>query len=75
MHSDTAGEGVVDGQIADGGGGIVASLLVHVSVHMEVDRVVTHRLLTHVLQLYTGHMHRLKATLHLGGRYVGRGGE
>lgn len=43
---------MVNGQISDVGGRVVAPPLVHISVHMEVNRVMSHRLLAHVLQLY-----------------------
>lgn len=49
MDGYAAGEGVVDGQIADRGGGIIASPLIHISVHVEVDGIVSQCLLPHVL--------------------------
>ena len=65
MDGQAAGERVVDGQIADGGRGVVASPLIHVSVHMEMDWIVSHRLLAHVLQLHPRDMNRPEAPLHL----------
>lgn len=65
MDGHTAGERVVDGQLAHRSGGVVAALLIHVSIHVEVDGIVSHGLLAHVLQLQPRYMHRSKAVLHL----------
>lgn len=56
---------MVDGKIADEGRGPVSSLLIHVSIHMEMDRIVSHCLLAHVLQLHTRNMNCPEASLHL----------
>lgn len=50
MDSDAAGEGVVDGDILHVRWRVVASFLVHVSSHMEVNGIVPHCLLAHVFQ-------------------------
>lgn len=65
MDGYTAREGVVNGQITDKGGGVVASLLIHIPIHMKVDRVVTHGLLAHVQQLHPRHVDSPVASLHL----------
>lgn len=61
----TAGKRVVDGEIADRCRWVVTSFLIHVSVHMEMDRVVSHCLLAHVLQLHPRYMNYPEAPLHL----------
>lgn len=65
VDGDAAGEGVMDGQAGDGGRGVVASSLIYVAVHVEVDRIVSQRLLPHVLQLHPRHVHGPEAALHL----------
>lgn len=65
MDGYTAREGVVNGQITDKGGGVVASLLIHIPIHMKVDRVVAHGLLAHVQQLHPRHVDSPVASLHL----------
>lgn len=61
----TARKGVVDGQTVDRGGGIIASSLIHISVHVEVDWIVSQCLLPHVLQLHPRYMDCPEAPLHL----------
>lgn len=56
---------MVDGEIADEGWGIIASPLIHVSIHMEMDWIVSHCLLAHMLQLHPRNMNGLEAALHL----------
>lgn len=65
MYGDTAGETVMDGQVLDIGGRVIASSLVHISVHVEVYRVVTQRLLSHVHELHPLDVHCFKTMLHL----------
>lgn len=66
MHSDAAGEGVVNGDPLDVGGGIVAPLLIHVSIHVEVDGVMAHQLLPHVLHLHPINVDSLEPVFYLG---------
>lgn len=65
MYGDAAGETVMDGQVLHIGGWVVASSLIHISVHVEVHRVVTHRLLSHVHELHPLNVHCFKTMLHL----------
>lgn len=59
MDGEAAREGVVYGEAVHIGGLPVASLLVHVATHVEVDRVATPlALLAHVLQLHVRQMRR-----------------
>ena len=66
MDSDTARERVVDGQVPDVRGRVVASPLVHVACQVEVDRVLAHQLLAHVLQLDALQVGRLEPQRELG---------
>lgn len=50
MDCDAAGEGVVDGAFLHIRWGVVASFLIHISCHMEMNWVMPHCLLAHVLQ-------------------------
>lgn len=50
MDGDTAGEGVVDGDILHVRWRIVASFFIHISSHMEMNWVMSHCLLSHVFQ-------------------------
>lgn len=42
----------MDGEVLDVRGRVVAAPLIHVPCQVEVDRVLTHQLLSHVLQLH-----------------------
>lgn len=58
MDRETPGERVVYGEPVHMGGIPVASLLVNITAHVEVERVAALlSLLTHVLQLHIGEMH------------------
>lgn len=61
VHRDAARERVVDGELADVRGRVVASLLVHVARQVEVDGVLPHQLLPHVPQLHALQVRGLKA--------------
>lgn len=65
MDGDAAGEGVVDGHVTDIGWRAVPSSLIHISIHVEMNGVVTHSLLAHVLELHPGYMNRPEPPLHL----------
>lgn len=67
VHGDTARKRVVDGELPDVGGWIVASLGVHITCQVEVDGVLPHQLLPHVLQLNAFQVRRLKAQCELKG--------
>lgn len=66
VHGDAAREGVVDGQLADVGGRVVAALLVQVPRQVEVNRVLAHQLLPHVPQLHALQVCRLETQCKLG---------
>lgn len=66
VDGDAAGERVVDGQAPDVRGWVVASLLIHISRQVEVDWVLTHQLLPHVLQLHALQVCRLEPQRKLG---------
>lgn len=76
MHGDAARERVVDGELPDVGGRVVASPSVHVARQVEVNGVLPHQLLPHVLQLYALQVGRLKAQRELeeGSRGLERSG-
>lgn len=65
VDGDASGEGVMNGQVFHISWRVVASLLIHIPVHMEVDWVVTHGLLPHVFKLHPFHMHRAETSLRL----------
>ena len=65
MDGYTAGKRVVNGQITDRCWGAVASLLIHVSIHVKMDWIVTHCLLAHVLEFHARYMNSAEALLHL----------
>lgn len=65
MYGDAAGETVMDGQVLHIGRRMIASSLIHISVHVEVDRVMTQRLLSHVHKLNTLNVHCFKTMLYL----------
>jgi len=60
VDCDTAGEGVVDGDILHICRRVVASFLVHISSHVEVNWVMPHCLLAHIFQFETFKMGSLK---------------
>ena len=74
MDGDTAREGVVDGQVPDVCGRVVAALFIHITGQVEVNRVLAHQLLPHVLQLHALQMCRLKAQCKLGKQRQESGG-
>lgn len=66
MDGEAAGEGVVYGESIDIGGLQVASPLVNIPTHVEVERVAAFLLLlTHVFQLHMGQMHWREVTKNL----------
>lgn len=65
MDGDATGEGVVDGHITDRGWWAVPSSLIHISIHVEMNWVVTHCLLAHVQELHPRYMNRPEPPLHL----------
>lgn len=65
MDCDAAGEGVVDGGVLHIGWRVVASLLIHISSHMEMNGVMPHCLLAHVLQFQTFNVGSLKIKTNL----------
>ena len=65
MDCDTAGEGMVDGDILHVRWRVVASFLIHISSHMEVNWVMSHCLLAHVFQFQTFNMCSLKIKTNL----------
>lgn len=65
MDGNTAGEGVVDGQIADRSWWVIASPLIYISIHMKMNWIVSHCLLAHVLQLHPRYMNCPEASFHL----------
>lgn len=65
MNRDTARKGVMDGQIRDGGGWVIPSSFIHISIHMKMYWIVAQCLLAHVMQLHPWNMNCLKAALHL----------
>lgn len=66
MDGDAAREGVVDGEVPDVRGWVVAALLVHIPSQVEVDGVLAHQLLPHVLQLHALQMRRREPQRELG---------
>ena len=66
VDSDTAGERVVDGEILDIRGRVVASLFIHVACQVEVNWVLTNQLLAHVLQLHALQVCGLESQCKLG---------
>lgn len=52
MDSDAAGECVMNGKVPDVGRGVIASLFIQISSQVEVNWVLAHQLLPHVLQLH-----------------------
>lgn len=65
MNRYTARKGVMDGQIHDRGRWVIASSLIHVSIHMKMNWIVAQCLLAHMLELHSCNMYCLKAPLHL----------
>lgn len=65
MDCDTAGEGVVDGGVLHVRWRVVASLLIHISSHMEMNWVMPHCLLAHVFQFQTFNVGSLKTKTNL----------
>lgn len=53
MNGDTARKGMMDGQIHDGGGRVIASSFIHISIHMKMNWIVAQCLLAHVLELHS----------------------
>lgn len=53
VDSDAAGECVVDGEVPDVRRWVIASLFIQISSQVEVNWVLAHQLLPHVLQLHT----------------------
>lgn len=68
MHGDTTREGVVDGHIFHISRWLVASLLIHVLSHVEVNWVVSQQLLAHMLQLHAFHVDRFESKSKLESR-------
>lgn len=66
VDSDTAGECVMDGEILDIRGRVVAPLFIHVACQVEVDWVLTNQLLAHVLQLHSLQVCGLESQCKLG---------
>lgn len=56
----------MDGEVPDVRGWVVAAPLVHVPGQVEVDRVLAHQLLPHVLQLHALQMRRPEPQRKLG---------
>lgn len=74
VDGHAAGEGVVDGEVPDGGGRVVASPAVQVPRQVEMDRVLAHQLLPHVLQLHALQVRRREPQCELRAR-AGRASE
>lgn len=53
MDSDAAGECVVNGEVPDVRRWVIAPLFIQISSQVEVNWVLAHQLLPHVLQLHT----------------------
>lgn len=66
VDGDAAREGVVDGEALDVCGRVVASPFIHIAHQVEVNRVLTHQLLAHVLQLHALHVCGLEPQCKLG---------
>lgn len=56
MDSDAAGECVVDGEVPDVRRRVVASLFIQIPGQVEVNWILAHQLLPHVLQLHALHV-------------------
>lgn len=65
VYGYAAGETMMDGQVLHISRWVVASSLIHISIHVEMNRVVTHRLLSHVQELHPLDVHCFKTMLHL----------
>lgn len=66
MDCDAARECMMDGEVPDVCGWVIASPFIYITGQVEVNRVLTHQLLSHMLQLHALQVCCLKSQSKLG---------